>query len=191
MVSVTEASHDTFQAACCLPQLELGCIDIQWIFPKALTGAGNDHHKVCHHRHFVDPDARAQIKKKKKPWESMIDIQSGSAVAQSDERHSFVERKSLIKWAGMWLGRIQRQHVLGQTCHSWLLVYLLSSSHTVSKSSQSNTAHIQMGMLFTYSLTFDRLCFKKKKKEYLTKKSLCLFLFTRSKQQPFMMKQAK
>lgn len=65
-----------------------GCIDIHWIFPKALAGAGKDHHTVCHHRHLADSDAVAQIKK---PWESMTDIQSRSVEAKNKERHIFVE----------------------------------------------------------------------------------------------------
>lgn len=96
----------------------------------------------------------------------MTDIKSGSVVARSKERRSSVERKSLINWVGNQLGRrMRRQHILMaphkwhqktikarvsvnyRTCHTWLLVYLLSSSRTVSKSLQSSSLHYIFGRI--------------------------------------------
>lgn len=62
-VTVLVASYNSFQAECCLLQFELSGIDIHWIFPQDLTGEGNDHHTVCHPRHFVGCDAGGACKK--------------------------------------------------------------------------------------------------------------------------------
>lgn len=40
---------------------ELDCIDIQRIFPRALTRAGNKQHIVRHHRRVVNSGTVAQI----------------------------------------------------------------------------------------------------------------------------------
>lgn len=40
---------------------ELDCIDIQRIFPRALTRAGNNQHIVRHHRRVVNSGTVAQI----------------------------------------------------------------------------------------------------------------------------------
>lgn len=49
--------------------------------------------------HLVDPDDEAQIKMLQ---DSMTEIQSRNV---AEERHSFVERTSLINEEGNWLGR--------------------------------------------------------------------------------------
>lgn len=102
----------------CPFQVNKGCADIQQTFCEALTEEGDEHHTVCHCRHFVVLDNGVQVQNPERSWQTFkVEI---NVAVQRKQNHRLAGRTSGFDWVEIqrWLCRTHNTTSLKQASAS-------------------------------------------------------------------------